>query len=144
MAKQDVAVAMRWSDMDVNAHVNNVVLMRYLEEARIRFMIDLFGVHTGPDAILVAHQEMDYIKPLLYSVEPLRMSVWITRLGRSGFDIGYEIWDESGDLCALAEVTLVTIHAETQRPCRIPEDMRAALDPALGERVPLRRRVKGE
>lgn len=32
---------LRWSDMDAFGHVNNVVFLRYLEEARIDFMFRL-------------------------------------------------------------------------------------------------------
>lgn len=38
MARHIYACPLRWSDMDAFGHVNNVVFLRYLEEARIDFM----------------------------------------------------------------------------------------------------------
>lgn len=35
MARLEVPVQLRWSDMDAYAHVNNVEMLRLLEEARI-------------------------------------------------------------------------------------------------------------
>lgn len=41
MARHHYSCPMRWSDMDAFGHVNNVVFIRYLEEARIDFMFRL-------------------------------------------------------------------------------------------------------
>ncbi|GAA5012781.1 hypothetical protein GCM10025734_58630 [Kitasatospora paranensis] len=38
MARHIYDCPLRWSDMDAFGHVNNVVFLRYLEEARIDFM----------------------------------------------------------------------------------------------------------
>ena len=35
MARIEVPVQLRWSDMDAYAHVNNVEMLRLLEEARV-------------------------------------------------------------------------------------------------------------
>ena len=45
MARHTFLCPMRWSDMDAYGHVNNVVFLRYLEEARI----DLLLRAAGPD-----------------------------------------------------------------------------------------------
>jgi acyl-CoA thioester hydrolase len=44
MARLRVPVALRWSDMDAYAHVNNVEMLRLLEEARI----EAFWAHPSP------------------------------------------------------------------------------------------------
>lgn len=41
MARHIYSCPLRWSDMDAFGHVNNVVFLRYLEEARIDFMFRL-------------------------------------------------------------------------------------------------------
>lgn len=41
MARHIYRCPLRWSDMDAFGHVNNVVFLRYLEEARIDFMFRL-------------------------------------------------------------------------------------------------------
>lgn len=38
MLKHIYRCPLRWSDMDAYGHVNNVVFLRYLEEARIDFL----------------------------------------------------------------------------------------------------------
>ena len=49
MARLEVDVQLRWSDMDAYAHVNNVEMLRLLEEARI----EAFWSHpAAPDGTL--------------------------------------------------------------------------------------------
>ncbi len=88
----EVKVELRWADMDAYRHVNNVAMFRLIEEARIRFLADkLMGVESGRITMFVAHQEIDYVQPLLYSHEPARVVMRATRIGTAGFGIGYEI-----------------------------------------------------
>ncbi|NKY18738.1 acyl-CoA thioesterase [Tsukamurella spumae] len=142
MTNHEVLVPMRWSDMDALQHINNVSMLRLLEEARIRFMIR-FG--SGPDSgritMFVAHQEIDYVRPLLYSQEPVRILMRVTRIGGSGFDIGYEVLDADGRVAALSEASMVVVDgAASGRPAPIPDALRAQLEEVLGEPVPFRRR----
>ncbi|MET9329544.1 acyl-CoA thioesterase [Tsukamurella sp. NPDC003166] len=142
MNNHEVLVPMRWSDMDALQHINNVSMLRLLEEARIRFMMR-FG--SGPDTdrvtMFVAHQEIDYVRPLLYSLEPVRILMRVTRIGRSGFDLGYEVLGADGQTAALSETSMVVVDgAASGRPATIPEALRAQLEPLLGEPVGFRRR----
>lgn len=140
MATHEVAVPLRWSDMDALQHINNVAMMRLLEEARIKL---LAGRVTGPDearvAMFVAHHEIDYLAPLLYSTEPARIVLSVTRIGRSGFDMGYEVFGADGAPVAIAETSLVVVD-EAGRPAPIPDALRTDLDALVGEPIPFRRR----
>ena len=64
MARHIYRCPLRWSDMDAYGHVNNVVFLRYLEEARIDFLF-------RPDkdfkqGSVVARHEIDYMRPLVH------------------------------------------------------------------------------
>lgn len=126
--------------MDVYGHVNNVAMLRLMEEARIRFFATMgSSIATGDIIMFVAHQEIDYVKPLMYSHEPAVMSMSVTRTGGSGFDVGYRIFGADGSLSAVAETSLVVVDSDG-RPTAIPDDVRAAFENVRGEPVPLRRR----
>ncbi|HCA88501.1 MAG TPA: thioesterase, partial [Streptomyces sp.] len=65
---------LRWSDMDAFGHVNNVVFLRYLEEARIDFMFRLApgeGSTSFTGGSVVARHEIDYVRPLVHRHEPV-------------------------------------------------------------------------
>ncbi|MDO3127915.1 acyl-CoA thioesterase [Mycobacteroides abscessus subsp. bolletii] len=136
----EVKVELRWADMDAYRHVNNVAMFRLIEEARIRFLADkLMGVESGRITMFVAHQEIDYVQPLLYSHEPARVVMRATRIGTAGFGIGYEIIGADGAVAAIAETSMVVVD-DDGRPAQIPEHLRAVLDGLQGEPVHFRRR----
>ncbi|WP_040768244.1 thioesterase family protein [Tsukamurella sp. 1534] len=140
MVDHEVKVPLRWSDMDALQHINNVATMRLLEEARIRFMAE-HADRPGATRVsmFVAHQEIDYVTPLFYSAEPVRILMRVTRIGGSGLDIGYEVLGHDGAVAALAESSMVVVDGDG-RPSPIPADLRAVLDGLAGDPVPFRRR----
>ena len=58
----------RWADLDALGHVNNVVYVDYLQEARV----DMFRSHAGlparemEDGLVVARTQVRYREPLLF------------------------------------------------------------------------------
>ena len=61
---------MRWADMDLQGHVNNVVYVDYLQEARV----DLLRVHARDglaEALVVVRHEVHYRAPLTFRFRPV-------------------------------------------------------------------------
>lgn len=145
MPVTSVPVPLRWSDMDAYGHVNNVQYLRLLEEARISAFAQWFG-GEGSEAmveggVIVARQEIEYVRPLVYGQQPARVDLWVSRIGGSSFEIGYEVRDEgAGEPCALAETTMAAFDLGAQRPRRLGQDERSALAARLDDPVRLRRR----
>jgi acyl-CoA thioester hydrolase len=161
MARLEVTVQLRWSDMDAYAHVNNVEMLRLLEEARI----EAFWSHpaapdgtavdgawptavldAGPGAslsTLVARQEIEYLRPLGYRRAPVVVELWIGHLGSASLDVCYEVRDapsaDGGTVYARAITTLVLVDA-SGAPTRIGREVRAAWEPYVEAPVELRRR----
>jgi acyl-CoA thioester hydrolase len=146
MSITSTLVPLRWSDMDAYGHVNNVQYLRLLEEARITAFAQWFG--SGSETMLeggviVARQEIEYLRPLVYRSAPVQIDLWVSKVGGSSLDIGYEVRDPAdvGErLYARAESTLAAFDLATERPRRIPDVERAALRERLAEPVALRRR----
>ncbi|QCB94072.1 acyl-CoA thioesterase [Cellulomonas shaoxiangyii] len=163
MARLEVPVQLRWSDMDAYGHVNNVEMLRLLEEARI----EAFWSHpAGPDgtrpdgawptavldagpgtglATLVARQEIEYVRPLGYRRSPVVVEMWIGHLGGASLDVCYEVRDapaaaDASAPYARAVTTLVLVDAATGAPQRIAAEQRTAWEPFVEEPVQLRRR----
>jgi acyl-CoA thioester hydrolase len=139
----DVPIQLRWADMDVNRHVNNVAVLRLLEEGRVRLFEGRREIFRDGVAVLVAHQEIDYLMPLRYSAAPATAKMWIARLGGGSFTVACRLHDGAGALAAKAETTLVTVDG-AGRPTSIPSGMRAALSALSGPPVDFRRRTHGE
>ncbi len=110
--------------MDAYGHVNNVVFLRYLEEARIDFL-------TRPDknfrqGSVVARHEIDYKAQLVHRHTPVDIELWITEIRAASFTITYEVKD--ADLVYVrASTVVVPFDFEAQRPRRITAEEREFL-----------------
>ncbi|MGA5707934.1 acyl-CoA thioesterase [Streptomyces cellulosae] len=115
---------LRWADMDAYGHVNNVVFLRYLEEARIDF---LFRPEKDfQQGSVVARHEIDYKRQLVHRHHPVDVELWVTEIRAASFTLTYEVKDD--DLVyARASTVIVPFDFEAQRPRRITEEERAFL-----------------
>ena len=141
MARYTFSCPMRWSDMDAYGHVNNVVFLTYLEEARVE-MFSRIGAVDGaapsrgayePTSILasgvvVARSEIDYKLPLVHRYEPVPIDVWVSRIGGASFHLRYEVRDEGGVVYARAASTLVTYDFAGAAPRRLQPHERRFLE----------------
>ena len=106
---------LRWSDMDAYQHVNNVVYLRYLEEARVDWMFH-HAAEAGVEGFaafgtVVAKHEIHYRRPLVYRPEPVRVEVWVTAIATAQFTVAYEVRDDEA-VYATASSVLVPFNIE--------------------------------
>lgn len=111
--------------MDAYGHVNNVVFLRYLEEARIDFLF-------RPDkdfkqGSVVARHEIDYKRQLVHRHRPVDIELWITEIRAASFTISYEVKD-GDEIYVRASTVIVPFDFEAQRPRRITEEEREFLE----------------
>ncbi|WLW54914.1 acyl-CoA thioesterase [Streptomyces sp. YU58] len=116
---------LRWADMDAYGHVNNVVFLRYLEEARIDFLF-------RPDkdfkqGSVVARHEIDYKRQLVHRHRPVDIELWVTQIRAASFTISYEVKD-GDDIYVRASTVIVPFDFEAQRPRRITSEERDFLE----------------
>lgn len=97
--RMKVSIPVRFRDTDGMGHVNNAVMMTYLEVARQQYWRDVMKVHSYMDCgLILARTEIDFRSPA-YVHETMDVSIRASRLGRSSFDFAYEIRDaETGRL----------------------------------------------
>ncbi len=143
-----IPLALRWSDIDAYAHVNNAAMLGLLEEARIQALRTTVGEFSGGDdgatLTLVAHQEVDYLRPIPYDPRPLDCELWIGRVGGSSLDVCYEVFTPEGreprEVTTRASTTVVLVDAAAQKPRRITDAERAAWQPYLEDPIAFARR----
>ncbi|HEV7205097.1 MAG TPA: thioesterase family protein [Jatrophihabitans sp.] len=117
-------VHMRWSDMDAYRHINNTAYLAYLEQARVAmFFHRNEGFSSGT---VIRRHEIDYIRPIVYHPEPLRLELWVDTIRGASFVVHYEVLD--GDrVAARASTTCVTIDFDADAPRRLSDEERAIL-----------------
>jgi acyl-CoA thioester hydrolase len=124
----------RFSDVDVYGHVNNVKYFEYYQEARIAFVLSL-----AEDALessmrqVVARIDVDYKRPILFRPEPYVVETWVTHIGTSSYALSCRIvdGDDGGTVYSSAEVRLVAFDMRTQRSRPLSDAERGRLETAL-------------
>ncbi|MFJ6566101.1 acyl-CoA thioesterase [Streptomyces sp. NPDC091292] len=138
MTRHLYSCPLRWSDMDAFGHVNNVVFLRYLEEARIDFMFRLAPGDGSPSfsgGSVVARHEIDYVRPLVHRHEPVVVESWVTKITAASLTIAYEIKDGEGsdEVYVRASTVVVPFNLEAQRPRRITAEEKTYLQRYLDD-----------
>lgn len=144
----EVEVPMRWADMDAYGHINNVNIVRMMEEARIAAFgvpggtgqpgaepaVDLFSTVPADTQTLVVEHRVRYVRPLDYRNVPARVSVWVASVKAASFELAYVFRDPvDGHECVRATTTLAFFSTTEQRLLRVPAEHRAALAAYAGE-----------
>jgi acyl-CoA thioester hydrolase len=120
--------------MDSLGHVNNVVYVDYLQEARV----DMLRVHAPvkggeelAEGVVVVRHEVEYVRPLVFRAEPVRVETWVTGIRAATFTLGYEVLDELPDgerQVYLRASTVLTPYVFAQeRPRRVTDRERDVL-----------------
>lgn len=125
----------RWADLDLLGHVNNVVYVDYLQEARV----DMLRSHRAGlmaqelvEGLVVVSTQVQYREPLLFRFEPVRIEVWVVEVRAASFTLAYEVVDERPDGTRVVYLTATTVltpyvFAE-ERPRRLSGQERAVLE----------------
>ncbi len=142
-----IAQQIRFGDIDSYSHVNNVVYLQYLEDARVQLTYaQLPGGGTFQDLVgqdlftLVGRNEVEYLAPISFRPTPIFVNIWVTNIGGSSFDFGYTVTEaDTSVVYAQAATSMVLVSRTTGRPVRLTETQRDALTAWLGEPVPFKR-----
>jgi len=120
-------IAIRWGDMDAMGHVNNTVYFRYMEQARIGWFDALVPQDEAwkRTAIVIANASCNFKRPINYP-GTVEVRLLIGAPGGSSVPTFYELRVED-DLYADGEATVVFIDMAQQKPIRIPQKIREAI-----------------
>jgi len=120
--------AIRFGDVDMYRHVNNVTFVAYLEDARTAMMF-IDPVKRGIQPVggcVVHHHEIDYLRPLSFRTEPVRMLTTVRDITAVKFTLDHELVDD--DQSYLRATTILAAYDVDQaRPRRLRPDERAYL-----------------
>jgi acyl-CoA thioester hydrolase len=124
----------RFSDVDIYGHVNNVKYFEYYQEARIAFIASLADGDVDSIRQVVARIDVDYRRPILFRPEPYAVESWVTRIGTTSYDLSSRILDGPGadEMYSRAEVRLVAYDLAAQRSRPLSEVERSRLEAVLG------------
>ena len=116
----------RFRDIDAFGHVNNAVFFSYVEQARIRYLLDVLDSETTFDRmpLILARVELDYRSPIFYG-EAVAVGTRIDRVGRTSFGMSHRM--TAGDderLVGEVRSVLVTYDYAAASPMPVPDAWR--------------------
>jgi acyl-CoA thioester hydrolase len=79
---------MRWADMDLLGHVNNVTYLDYVAEAREHLFP---GSPTGRAP--VTQHRVEFASPLVFHRHPVLVDSWVTEVGEGTLALAHEVYD---------------------------------------------------
>jgi acyl-CoA thioester hydrolase len=127
----------RFSDVDVYGHVNNVKYFEYYQEARIAFLRSLIDSEAEPSfRQVVARIDVDYKRPILFRPEPYLVESWVTGIGTSSYDLASRIVDADGPestVYSTSQVKLVAFDTGSQRSRPLTDAERSRLEQSKGD-----------
>lgn len=143
-------IPLRWGDMDAYGHVNNVQIVRIMEEARgmafgappsagevapqvlAEAPLPVFATLPEGTQALVAENRVRYRAPLPYRALPARVQLQVEKVTPASLTVGYRIHDAAtGTLCCEASTMLAFVHGPTGRLVRLSPEQRAVLEAHL-------------
>jgi acyl-CoA thioester hydrolase len=79
---------MRWADMDMLGHVNNVTYLDYVAEARENLFPDS-AVGRAP----VRRHQVAFVAPLVFRRRPVLVDSWVTDVADGSLTLAHEVYD---------------------------------------------------
>ncbi|WBL20033.1 acyl-CoA thioesterase [Citricoccus sp. NR2] len=120
------ALAVRWSDQDLNGHVNNARVLTLIEEARVQADIAWSGSgKAGVGGRVVRSLTVEFDRAVHYG-SGVRATVWVGRIGRTSYTICHTL-EQQGQRCVYAECVMVNLDAKSGRPSELDLETREAL-----------------
>lgn len=156
-------VQARVRDLNTSGHVDNIAVMRILDEARVLFLSELTRVKgeavdparaaeglagAAPGVnLLVVGQRVEYRQEMYVEPgTPFRVEVWLAHIGRSSIAMDFALRigvPDDAPAQVVGETSAVLMDAATSRPWSITDAVRSILSPYLEDPLPLRERAAG-
>jgi acyl-CoA thioester hydrolase len=120
----------RFRDIDAFGHVNNASFVTYLEQARVRFLIDTLQVDVVQSLpVILAALTVDFRAPILFG-QQVGIGTRVDWIGNTSLSMSHEMTASDpadGDrLVAEASTILVAYDYESEQPIRVPDAWRDA------------------
>lgn len=125
-------IDIRFRDLDGLGHVNNVVYLSYVEQARIRYFDDILGDRQDWDewGVLLARTEINYIRPLFLK-QDAKCYLECVAIGNKSMEFNFKIFiTENGEELEIASGVniLVCFNHKTNQSIEVPVSWKTAIE----------------
>jgi acyl-CoA thioester hydrolase len=125
----EAKVPIRWRDVDAYGHVNNAVFLNYLEEARDRLVVSLFGERAWD--FVIARVAIDYRSELNQDDREVVVRCRVTGFGTSSVRTAEQVLAADGRLAAESESVIVARDPQVGRSRPLTDEEKEILQRAV-------------
>jgi acyl-CoA thioester hydrolase len=119
-------VEVRFRDIDAFGHVNNAVVSSYIEQARVRYLIDVLDVDpVGRMPLILANISIDYLSPIFFN-DAVEVGSRIEWVGNTSIAMSHLVKVAEGRELARSSSVLVAYDYRQAHPMPVPDDWRRA------------------
>jgi len=110
-------IEVRFGDLDAMGHVNNAMIVTYIEQGRFQWWRSYLGGRKfQEEGFLLARVEVDYRMPILLG-DDVRVELLVSRVGNSSFELTYRVTKGlGGELFEEGKSVQVMLDFATNRP----------------------------
>jgi len=110
-------IQVRFSDVDLLGHVNNVRYVDYVQDAQTDFMVGVFreAAVDGHVELVVARTELDYLGQMNLRAEPYAVRTRVAAVGRTSVTFDVELCD-ADRVMARGRIVAVNLDPDGGRP----------------------------
>ncbi|MEK0153852.1 thioesterase family protein [Arthrobacter oryzae] len=116
----EMVMPLRWSDQDINGHINNARIVTLMEEARVQWL-NRTAAADGLDSFrcpkVVASLNVEYKAPVSYEDE-LELVLDISRVGNGSFTVRHT-GIQLGATAFVGTTVVVPLDNESNRPRKL-------------------------
>jgi acyl-CoA thioester hydrolase len=121
-----VGTTVRFGDIDVMGHLNNVAQLRLLETARVAYMVDLGLAGHNELTYVIARLESDFRNQGFFGDE-LTCGSRMADVGRSSMVLEQRVWREDGTVLLEGRSVLVALGPDKATSTPVPDRWRAKI-----------------
>jgi acyl-CoA thioester hydrolase len=125
-------LSVRWRDLDAFNHVNNAMFLRYIEEARLRWLMSLDGPwmdeNVGP---VLASVLANFKRPINWP-EDIVVELFVERIGNTSCTVGHRIVSakDPATLYCDGHGVIVWFDKRSEKSAPLPDSVRGACEKA--------------
>jgi acyl-CoA thioester hydrolase len=111
-------VPLRWVDSDAQNHINNAIIVDYLQEARVSFLLSGPLAHLIGQGCLVAGLEVEFLRSIHFRIEPVEVTIQVGKVQAASFVLDYEL-RQDGQLAVRARTLMAIVDLSSGTPKRM-------------------------
>jgi acyl-CoA thioester hydrolase len=125
-----------WGEMDALGHVNNAVYFRYMESARVAFLLAV-GIdrlqHAGGVGVILESAQCRFRRPVVYP-DTLEISSRVESIEADRFTLGHDMTSQlRGEVVALGSGVIVAYDYAAGRKTTLPPEWVTRLELSRGK-----------